>query len=54
VGAGLAVCSSLDAATGDFGGDSVFLGISRVGEAESEGGTDDNSEQGFFHFRSRI
>jgi hypothetical protein len=54
VGAGLAVCGSLDAATGDFGGGSVFLGISRVGEAEGEGGTDDNSEQGFLDFHSRI
>ena len=54
VGAGLAVGSSLDAATGDLGGSSVFLGISRVGEAEGEGGTDDNSEQGFLDFHSRI
>lgn len=54
VGARLAVCSSFDAATGDLGGSSVFLGISRVGEAEGEGGTDDNSEQGFLDFHRRI
>lgn len=54
VGASLAVGSSFDAATGDFGGGSVLLGIRRVGEAEGEGGTDDNSEQGFLDFHSRI